>query len=658
MKITRIRQQTTKLSYVVILLCLLALNSGLTPTVRAQTTTSFSVIATIPVGTDPYGIAVNENTNRIYVTNYLEDTVSVIDGSTNTVIATVPVILAPLGVSVNPITNRIYVANHNSGSPLSVIDGSTNSVIAQVPVYINATGVTVNPNTNRIYVTVSGQVDVIDGSSDTVVSTILPVNPGLGPNGGIVVNPTNNLIYVIDGNSLIQVIDGNTNTHITNILGVVSQSNNPFGIALNSDTNRIYVPSAGISGFVSIIDGASNTLLGTVPMQETDAFPLAVAANKSTNHIFVANFNSSVSILDGATNTFLGDSLSIPGHLLGVAVNSVTNRVYVTNSSDNTVVVIEDTSLPPTPTPSPTPIPTGEIDYFALGDSIAAGHGLPEGGDVEFCRQSARAYPNKVRDALRTRYEKVNFYFLACSGATAKVPDAKTLKQDPKKFLQNQVDFVLANLFDRPTLVSITIGANDFEWADTYNVIRRLSDSPAKYLTWANQTADAVGQTVRFQVHDLLEHENVAVVITQIHNPANKESNFFKLYPGRPCANVYNVVDCYDRFAYAVNLLNSALVLDVYVPLGSPERLRIATINAPLGKDFSSPRTSCGSALPDAGASLVQYPGDPNSNSLLPWTVRKLWGIGNTPGDCFHPNETGAQVYADAVNTAAQEMGR
>jgi YVTN family beta-propeller protein len=144
----------------------------------AQAASSFSVVATIPVGAGPQGIAVNENTNRIYVTNYSDNTVSVIDGNTDSVIATVPVGTAPSGIGVNPSTNKIYVVNHNSGSQISVINGDTNTVTAEVPVNNNAFGVGIIPSTNRIYVTVQPgiargpYVDVIDGAADRNVSMI------------------------------------------------------------------------------------------------------------------------------------------------------------------------------------------------------------------------------------------------------------------------------------------------------------------------------------------------------------------------------------------------------------------------------------------------------------------------------------------------------
>src|SRR6188472_1396199 len=61
------------------------------------------------------------------------------------------------------------------------------------------------------------------------------------------------------------------------------------------------------------------------------------------------------------------------------------------------------------------------VEYFALGDSIASGHGLQ--GAQGNCLQSSHAYPYKVRDILATQYT-VKFpasHHLACSGSSSAV---------------------------------------------------------------------------------------------------------------------------------------------------------------------------------------------------------------------------------------------
>jgi YVTN family beta-propeller protein len=131
------------------------------------------VTATISVGRLPYGIAVNSSTNTIYVANFDDNTISVIDGVTNFVKTTVDVGTGsgPLGVAVNPTTNRVFVANDYSNT-VSVIDGASSSLVATVPVGLHPIGVGVNPTTNRVYVA---------NSNDNTVSVIAD-GPGSGAN--------------------------------------------------------------------------------------------------------------------------------------------------------------------------------------------------------------------------------------------------------------------------------------------------------------------------------------------------------------------------------------------------------------------------------------------------------------------------------------------
>src|SRR5262249_45031946 len=68
-----------------------------------------------------------------YVANLGSDTVSVIATATNTVVATVPVGHFPRGVAITPDGTHAYVANDGSNT-VSVIATATNTVVATVPV--------------------------------------------------------------------------------------------------------------------------------------------------------------------------------------------------------------------------------------------------------------------------------------------------------------------------------------------------------------------------------------------------------------------------------------------------------------------------------------------------------------------------------------------
>lgn len=68
-----------------------------------------------------------------YITNTKSNSVSVIDTATNTVIATVAVGSFPYGVAVHPDGSRVYVVNAGSNT-VSVINTATNTVVGTVQV--------------------------------------------------------------------------------------------------------------------------------------------------------------------------------------------------------------------------------------------------------------------------------------------------------------------------------------------------------------------------------------------------------------------------------------------------------------------------------------------------------------------------------------------
>src|SRR5438105_2080469 len=76
-------------------------------------------------------------------------------------------------------TNTIYIAvariPHLGSPPFSwvaVINGSTNSVISEIPLAGRHAGIAVNPDTNMIYADDANGIEVIDGTSNSIVNTI------------------------------------------------------------------------------------------------------------------------------------------------------------------------------------------------------------------------------------------------------------------------------------------------------------------------------------------------------------------------------------------------------------------------------------------------------------------------------------------------------
>ncbi len=249
--------------------------------------------------------------------------------ATQVLIATIPVGMGPSQVAVNPATNKIYVANrgNGTGNTVTAIDGATLSTDT-VTVSTVPWGVAANSVTNKIYVTnsdVNGKVTVIDGTTENTSTITVGHYPT-----DVAINPATNKIYVSEaGDAAVTVIDGVTNDITTVSIG--SQPDNG-GLAVNPLTNKIYV---AYQGGIAVIDGATNSV---TPISFFGV-PSNMAVNTATNKIYVSNYPNTVVVVDGATNhVAMVDVGSVPE---GIAVNSVTNKIYVANNFSNDVTVID-----------------------------------------------------------------------------------------------------------------------------------------------------------------------------------------------------------------------------------------------------------------------------------------------------------------------------
>ena len=292
------------------------------------------VIATIPVGNRPTYLAVDQKTDRVYVSNQADDTVSVIDGVNNSVLTTVKVGHSPNGLAVNPKTNRIYVANLNGGT-LSIINGDEFTT-STLWVGSNPAKVAVNSSTNRVYVTLErqdGSVAVIDGKKPRVETTIsIPPYPL-----SVAVDPHANRIYVADflcGCGEISVIDGATNALMNPIL--LPRSSLVVGVALDVEHQVAYATDEN-SGFY-VIDLTSGEILGEVGNLD---YPNEVKAIPGTTLAVEPDTGSDRAVFIDASTFGIKKRVRVGKFPTGVAVDQRTRRVYVANRQSNTVSVVQ-----------------------------------------------------------------------------------------------------------------------------------------------------------------------------------------------------------------------------------------------------------------------------------------------------------------------------
>jgi YVTN family beta-propeller protein len=128
--------------------------------------------AILSAGAIPCAIAVNSKANTLYVANYGDNTVTVIDANTGRTKATIPVGDRPKSIAYDAGRNLVYVANTLDDSA-TVIDAASYAVLATLPAGKSPYALAVAPGSNRLYV-----ANEADGQSSTVVDVSQIHRPG------------------------------------------------------------------------------------------------------------------------------------------------------------------------------------------------------------------------------------------------------------------------------------------------------------------------------------------------------------------------------------------------------------------------------------------------------------------------------------------------
>lgn len=270
-----------------------------------------------------------------YIPNSGDNTVSVIDTATRTVVATIPVGGFPIGVAVDPAGHRAYVTNPNTDS-VSAIDTTTNTVIAQNPVSRFPEGITIRPDGSRVWVATVGYPSAVV-EIDTATHAVVRRTPvGLAAEG-VTLNPAGTLLYVANQNdSTVQVLDAaNGATH-----ALIPVPEHPLFIAVSPDNQTVLVSSAA-RGSVTVINAATSQVVREIVLGK-EAIELVYAPDGSRVYVVASSgtANSTIEEFDGRTLAHLA-SFPIESSPHGIDITPDGKQLYVACAAYNHVIVFD-----------------------------------------------------------------------------------------------------------------------------------------------------------------------------------------------------------------------------------------------------------------------------------------------------------------------------
>ncbi|MFI4930621.1 MAG: YncE family protein, partial [Burkholderiales bacterium] len=227
----------------------------------------------VPVGREPRCVAITPDDKKVYITNAVSGTVSVIDASQRAVIMTIAVGPEPTGCALTLDGAKLYVANLGSND-VSVIDAATDSVIktiAAVGAKPRAVAVAEVGGKTKVYVTQflaqlvddarsidqkegrddgrEGRVSVIDASTDALIKTIKLAAKATG--------------FQSDGSTLDKIVADTANPAATKVNtlafpnqleSIVVRGNRAYLANTASSPNGPVKFNVNLQAFVSVID--------------------------------------------------------------------------------------------------------------------------------------------------------------------------------------------------------------------------------------------------------------------------------------------------------------------------------------------------------------------------------------------------------------------
>ena len=271
---------------------------------------------------------------RVFVTNEKSNNVTVIEAATQKVLATIPVGERPRGIAVSGDGQRVFVANSNTNN-VSVIDTKSLKVIDTLPAGIDPEGMTLD-RAGRLYAVNENDsaVTVIDVSQREIVKRLdvgtEPETAVLSPDGRWVTvsNETSNEIHFVD-------------TAKSTIVGKVSVPRNPRGMRFTSDSRLLYVASEQ-AHMVSVIDVANRSVIKSAPTGGER--PVDIVITNDGKRLYVSHGASAdVRVLEADSLKLLA-TIPVGPRAWWLALTPDGRFLYVTVGRANQVVVIDTTS--------------------------------------------------------------------------------------------------------------------------------------------------------------------------------------------------------------------------------------------------------------------------------------------------------------------------
>lgn len=295
----------------------------------------------ITVGKAPHGLAVNKSNTKLYVTNFNDGSVGVIDLTSGEMVDTIKVEKGPVNIVLSQDNAIAYVSNELSDT-ISIIDTAQKTVIDTVFIGDRPHGLTLSPDGSRLYVCNlnSNDVSILNTTNYEIIDRIAVGNSPDSP----VVSSSGKMMYVtnydLDGApSYVSIIDLDQLQEIDQVaVGI-----NPHGIKLSADDSKLYVTIEGEDKWL-VIDTPSREIIAEYA---TGQSPHALGLSPDGEYLWTGDLKSNTVTIFKTVNGEQVDQIDLHNgadpHTIIFSPDGA--YAYIADFFTRSVVVIETSSV-------------------------------------------------------------------------------------------------------------------------------------------------------------------------------------------------------------------------------------------------------------------------------------------------------------------------
>ena len=302
-----------------------------------------STLRVIRVGSTPKEIIYNEVTKKAYVSHIGSNDVYVIDPRKGTLLTTIPMGGDPTSLTYSKQNGNVFVANNSVGT-LSIIDDQNKVKVVDLksPAYFGSSPLMlsflekdnilmiVNALAQKFFIYDPVRSVIIKSGDMLTYPLALSASESLG--AFFVLYPEANFISMVDPSGAMTQIPKSSSS------AGETYFSRPQSIYIASEVDRLFVTNLD-DNVITVINATTLKPIAKIPVNKSPQGGIFLKATKKF-YTFSPS-DSTISIINTADPSYPVTILKVANQPMGMSANQKTKRIYIANSKNATVTVMD-----------------------------------------------------------------------------------------------------------------------------------------------------------------------------------------------------------------------------------------------------------------------------------------------------------------------------